>query len=91
MSESDETKQEKKDRYNGITELGTKVLIFYGGIILFLIICSIPPMTIILPFAIPLVFIVCVIMNIGFIVKFIDVTKTELDNRMDIVHKKVFK
>ena len=83
-------KKEKVDRYNGATELGTKVLIFYGGVFLFLALCIIPPMTVILPFAIPIIFIVCLVMNIGFIAKFIDITKKELDERTDKIHSAVF-
>ena len=84
-------KKENVDRYNGASELGTKVLIFYAGVFLFLILCVIPPMTILLPFAFPIIFIVCLVMNIGFIAKFIDITQKEIDERTHKIHSAVFK
>jgi hypothetical protein len=67
------------DRYNFATELIIQVVCFYIGIALFIGICMIPPIIVLLPYALPLTFMVCIIVNIGFIIRFVKGTQKEIE------------
>jgi hypothetical protein len=67
------------DRYNFATELIIQVVCFYIGVALFIGICMIPPIIVLLPYALPLTFMVCIIVNIGFIIRFVKGTQKELE------------
>ena len=71
------------DHYNFASELMIQVVCFYMGVALFLFICLIPPLTIMLPYAIPIVFVICIIMNIGFITRFTEGTQQEITNTVE--------
>jgi hypothetical protein len=73
---------DSNDKYTFATELMIQVVCFYVGVILFLGICLIPPLFMILPYALPVVFIVCIVMNIGFVIKFAKGTQKELNTTM---------
>ena len=60
----------KPDRYNMATELIIQAACFYIGIALFIGICLIPPFVILLPYTLPVTFMICIIANISFVVRF---------------------
>ena len=60
----------KLDRYNMATELIIQAACFYIGIALFIGICLIPPFVILLPYALPVTFMICIIANISFVMRF---------------------
>jgi hypothetical protein len=66
------------DRYNFMTEIIIQAVCFYLGIGLFLVICMIPPFVVMLPYVLPIVFMVCMIMNIGFIMRFVQQSREEI-------------
>ena len=74
------------DRYNFTTELLFEVIFFYIGVVVFVCICMIPPLTIILPYTLPITFLACIIMNIGFIIRFTKSTENELNNKFNEVN-----
>lgn len=67
------------DRYNFATELMIQVVCFYIGVSLFIGLCMIPPFIVMLPYALPLTFMVCIIVNIGFIIRFTKGTTNEIE------------
>jgi hypothetical protein len=71
------------DRYNFTTELLIDVVCFYIGVVLFVCICMIPPLTIALPYTLPITFLACIIMNIGFIIRFTKGTQNELEKKFN--------
>jgi hypothetical protein len=78
----DSTK-EHVDHYNFASELMIQIVCFYVGVATFLFICIIPPLTIILPYALPIVFVMCIITNIGFVYRFSEGTKKEIEEIAD--------
>jgi hypothetical protein len=69
------------DKYNFITELMIEIVCFYVGVILFIGICMIPPLTIILPYSLPVTFLICIVMNIGFIIRFVKGTQKDIEKK----------
>lgn len=67
------------DRYNFATELMIQVVCFYIGVALFIGLCMVPPLVLFLPYALPLTFMVCIIVNISFIIRFVKGTNKEID------------
>ena len=67
------------DRYNFATELMIQVVCFYIGVALFIGMCMIPPLVLFLPYALPLTFMVCIIVNISFIIRFVKGTNKEIN------------
>jgi hypothetical protein len=67
------------DRYNFATELMIQVVCFYIGVALFIGMCMIPPLILFLPYALPLTFMVCIIVNISFIIRFVKGTSKEIN------------
>ena len=67
------------DKYNFATELMIQVVCFYIGVALFIGVCMIPPFIIMLPYALPLTFMVCIIVNISFIIRFVKGTNKEME------------
>jgi hypothetical protein len=67
------------DRYNFATELMIQVVCFYIGVALFIGLCMVPPLVLFLPYALPLTFMVCIIVNISFVIRFVKGTTKELD------------
>ena len=67
------------DRYNFATELMIQVVCFYIGVALFIGLCMVPPLIIMLPYALPLTFMVCIIVNISFIIRFVKGTSKEIE------------
>lgn len=67
------------DRYNFATELMIQVVCFYIGVALFIGLCMVPPLIVMLPYALPLTFMVCIIVNIGFIIRFTKGTTKEIE------------
>jgi hypothetical protein len=67
------------DRYNFATELMIQVVCFYIGVALFIGLCMVPPLIIMLPYALPLTFMVCIIVNISFIIRFVKGTNKEIE------------
>mgnify|MGYP005640683731 CR=1 FL=1 len=67
------------DRYNFTTELMIQVVCFYIGVALFIGLCMVPPLVLFLPYALPLTFMVCIIVNISFIIRFVKGTTKEID------------
>jgi hypothetical protein len=74
------------DRYSFTTELMIEVICFYIGVVLFVGICMIPPLTIALPYTLPITFLACIIMNIGFIIRFTKGTQNELEKKFNEVN-----
>jgi len=66
--------------YNTLTEIITNTVFFYFGIIMFLILCLFPPFIILLPYAIPIIFIICMIVNISLIIQITSLTTTQLNS-----------
>jgi len=71
------------DKYNFTTELMIEIICFYVGVILFIGICMIPPIIVILPYALPVTFLICIVMNIGFIIRFVKGTKKEIESKYE--------
>ena len=67
------------DRYNFATELMIQVVCFYIGVALFIGLCMVPPLIIMLPYALPLTFMVCIIVNISFVIRFVKGTSKEIE------------
>lgn len=67
------------DKYNFATELMIQVVCFYIGVALFIGVCMVPPFIIMLPYALPLTFMVCIIVNISFIIRFVKGTNKEIE------------
>ena len=67
------------DKYNFATELMIQVVCFYIGVALFIGLCMVPPLIIMLPYALPLTFMVCIIVNISFIIRFVKGTNKEIE------------
>jgi hypothetical protein len=67
------------DRYNFATELMIQVVCFYIGVALFIGLCMVPPLVLFLPYALPLTFMVCIIVNISFVIRFVKGTNKEID------------
>jgi membrane protein implicated in regulation of membrane protease activity len=67
------------DRYNFATELMIQVVCFYIGVAIFIGLCMVPPLVLFLPYALPLTFMVCIIVNISFIIRFVKGTNKEID------------
>ena len=59
------------DNYSFSTELMIQIVCFYIGVGLFLFICTIPPIILILPYALPLTLLICIIVNISFVIRYI--------------------
>jgi hypothetical protein len=67
------------DKYNFAIELVIQVVCFYIGVALFIGICMIPPLIVMLPYVLPLTFMVCIIVNISFIIRLVKGTTNELE------------
>lgn len=67
------------DRYNFATELMIQVVCFYIGVALFIGLCMVPPLIVMLPYALPLTFMVCIIVNISFVIRFVKGTSKEIE------------
>ena len=67
------------DRYNFATELMIQVVCFYIGVALFIGLCMVPPFIVMLPYALPLTFMVCIVVNISFIIRFVKGTNKEIE------------
>ena len=67
------------DKYNFATELMIQVVCFYIGVALFIGLCMVPPLIIMLPYALPLTFMVCIIVNISFAIRFVKGTSKEIN------------
>ena len=68
------------DKFNFAIEILIQAVCFYVGVIIFIGICLIPPLTLALPYIIPITFVVCMVMNIGFIIRFTKGTKQEIED-----------
>ena len=75
----------KPDRYNNATELIIQAACFYIGVALFIGMCLIPPFVIMLPYALPLTFMICIIANISFLMRFSKGTSKIIEDN----HKKI--
>ena len=71
------------DKFNFAIEILIQAVCFYVGVIIFIGICLIPPLTLALPYIIPITFVVCMVMNIGFIIRFTKGTKAEFQEIID--------
>jgi len=74
------------DRYSFTTELMIEIICFYIGVVIFVCICMIPPLTIVLPYTLPVTFLACIIMNIGFVIRFTKNTSNELEKKFEEVN-----
>lgn len=77
------------DRYNFTTELMIEVVVFYIGVALFISICMIPPITLMMPYILPLTFLICIIVNISFIIRFTTGTTKELSKVGETIQENV--
>lgn len=71
------------DKYNFATEIIIQAVCFYIGVALFVSICSIPPFLIFLPYVLPVTFLICIIVNIGFVIRFTKGTTKEVNKIID--------
>ena len=67
------------DRYNFATELIVQAVCFYIGVALFIGICMVPPFIVMLPYALPMAFMICIIVNISFVIRFVKGTSREIE------------
>ena len=77
------------DRYSFATELMIEVVMFYIGIALFICICMVPPITIMLPYILPLTFLICIIVNISFIIRFTKGSANETSTGLSILSEDI--
>ena len=62
--------QEKNENANG--GLLAQLIIFYIGVVAFILVCCIPPFTLFMPFFIPMILIVVVFVNLAYFGKFLE-------------------
>jgi len=77
------------DKYNFATEIIIQAVCFYIGVALFVSICSIPPFIMLLPYVLPVTFLVCIIVNIGFIIRFTKGTSKEVNKFIEKVDEHI--
>lgn len=88
---SDEETTGNPDRYNIATELIIQAACFYIGIALFIGLCLIPPFIIMLPYALPLTFMICIIANISFVIRFTKGTTKIMENKYKTMKERLDK
>ena len=77
------------DRFSFSTEIMIEVVMFYIGVALFIGLCMIPPISIMLPHILPMTFLICIIVNISFIIRFSKGTNNELKNMVSKLEENI--